>query len=362
MSEILEALGGYEFFSPIDTVEKINGGNVNVSYKITSADGEKYVLQKINRAVFPDVDALMENVLRVTEKLSAFKAEKTLDKMRVLNIKFTREGRSFLKNANGCYRVYDYVKNSASSVLRGARASYGAGNAFGNFITIMNTEPLPQLNCVLKDYHNAPARLARLAESYKKAPFSRKNKAKEVAEYLFSKERTVRKFHSSAGSFPKRIIHNDTKINNVIFDAASGEAVGVFDLDTVSYGLISDDFGDGTRSIAGPEKEDENDLEAACINAENYFAFADGFLSGVSRYITDGEREILPRATLVITLELAARFLTDYLEGDAYFRTEYPEQNLARAKCQAALAKDVEKRLPDIKKRLKSHVNYEIYG
>ncbi|MBQ7165032.1 MAG: phosphotransferase [Clostridia bacterium] len=355
MSEILSVLEGYEFFSPIDTVEKMAGGNVNASYKITSAEGDRYVLQKINTSVFPCVPALMENVEKVTEKLRKMKEEKSLDKMRVLNIKFTKEGRSFLERGGVFYRVYDFVKNSAPvSSADDTLTVYRTGKAFGIFDALMNEGELPALNVVIKDFHNTPLRIENLERSYKKAPESRKNRAKQVAEYIFSKSDEIRGIYLKTEACPNRIVHNDTKCNNVIFDRESGEALGVFDLDTVMYGRISDDFGDGVRSIAGPAREDEKDLSSVFLNMENFKAFAEGFLSETAPVVTDGERGVLAGSVFALPLELSARFLTDYLDGNTYFRVDYPEQNLDRAKCQAALARDAQKRLPEIKKWLKT--------
>ncbi len=357
MAEVLKIIKAYDFYSPIDTVERISGGNINKTYKLTTSDGEKYILQKINTSVFKDPDALMDNVVAVTTRTNAIKKEKSLDKTEFLTIKFTVDGKSYYSGPEGCYRVYEYMPNSVTgTVAQTASAVEDAGRAFGLFDRILNCgEPLA-LHTVIRDFHNTPKRLADLCEIYKKAPESRKIGVKSTYEYLVGQGEFLQKNYDFFSGIERRVVHNDVKWSNVAFDRKSGRAVGVLDLDTVMYGCIADDFGDGVRSFAGPEKEDEISIGAIGVDMEKYKAFSRGFIGELKEILTDDEKAAFICSPICIALELAMRFLSDHLGGDVYFHTEYEGQNLNRAKCQAALGRDMEARLPDMQKWLKTEV------
>ncbi len=356
MAEISRVLSGYQFASPVARIERVVGGNINTTYKITLEGGEKYILQRINTSVFKDPEGLMDNIITVTCALRREKnKDHSLDKMQVLNIKFSREGKPLVRADGAFYRMYDYM---ADSLTYRSPSDLGlirsAGAAFGRFLRLLaQGEPL-ELKETLKDFHNTPLRFSMLAESYQKAPESRKNKAKRVYGYLLKKGDYVRRVSAAAARLPLRAVHNDTKCDNVVFDRHTGEAVGVVDLDTVMQGLVMYDFGDGARSICSTCREDEKDASLVNFDRDRFRAFTAGYMGETAAVLTDAEKALMHHGVMMMTLELSARFLTDYLDGDKYFLTEYSDHNLVRASCQAALSADVERNASFIKKTLEN--------
>ena len=356
MSEILNALKAYRLSSGVDAIGRIGGGNVNVTYLVSLKNGEKYILQKINEKIFPRPAALMENAVAVCARMQREKRAESLDKMRPLNIKFTATGDSYLKAASGVYRVYDFVPGSTVfSAANTPDVAFRSGEAFGTFGAMMNAPERLELITVIDGFHDFEARLFALRKALKESG-RRGKEVEKIAEYLLSKVDFCAKYGAFLKKLPVRTVHNDAKINNVAFDENTGEALTVLDIDTVMDGYFAFDYGDGIRSACFPGGEDEKDVSAVALSPENFKAFSEGYLSGASRCLTEGERESFIFAPFAVTAELAARFLTDYLSGDTYFKTEYEGQNFYRARCQTALAKDMERRLPDIKKWLKPHV------
>jgi len=350
MSEILEVLREYEFYSTVETVEKISVGNINKTYKITTAENEKYILQKINTDVFTDVEKLMWNIKAVTEQLKKIKMQKMLDKMCVLNIKFTRRKKSYCVYNGNVYRAYEYISDSTTFNADGGLGRvYGAGRAFGQFSKCLADSNL-LLYETIEDFHNTPKCIQKLKQAFALAGEALKKDVSDLYEYFISFSDYVDKMQRDIDALPKRVVHYDTKLSNVVFNSKTGEAMGVLDLDTVCYGYYIYDFGDGARSFAGPFREDEANLDAVSFDLGKYYAFAKGYLLELESVMTESERELLPEGVKLVTLELAVRFLTDYLEGDIYFKTEYNGHNLARAKCMAALLKDICKKSAEIVK------------
>lgn len=353
MSELLEVLKNYEFYSTVETIEKMSGGNINESYKVITADGGKYVLQKINAAVFPDPRAVMDNIIAVTGALNRAKFEKSLDKMEVLNIIFTLDGDSLAERGGSFYRVYSYMNGAVSySSPAELHTISEAGRAFGGFASLMSCGPRIKLKETLADLHNTPLKFQKLTESYAACRGDRRREAEDTYRYLAEKREFIDRISRLVANLPARIVHGDTKCDNVMFDRSTGEALGVIDLDTVMYGAILYDFGDGARSICCSSREDETDLRKIKFDLSRFEAFADGYIGEVKHILTDGEKRLMPYGAQLAALELAARFLTDYLDGDVYFRIGYTGHNLDRARCQAALAVDIEDKLPQIKKIL----------
>lgn len=350
MSEILKVISEYDFNSPVDTIESIDIGNINKTYKLTTCDGQKYILQKINNSVFCDVEKLMWNIEKTTEKLNIVKRQKTLDKMCVINIKFTRQGKSYCCVDGKFYRIYDYMPNSVTFESNGGLDRiYSAGEAFGLFASCLADERI-FLYDIMPGFHNTCNRLAHLTQAFNLSNNYRQQKASELYEYFVSHNNYVKQVQADIESLPKRIVHNDTKLSNVAFNAKTGEALGVLDLDTIGYGSFVYDFGDGARSFAGPYDEDESDLSVVEFNIERFTAFSDGYLGQLKNIITKDELKLLPHGVSIITLELGVRFLTDFLNNDKYFKIDYKEQNFFRARCMATLHKDIVNKFAEIKK------------
>jgi Ser/Thr protein kinase RdoA (MazF antagonist) len=225
------------------------------------------------------------------------------------------------------------------------------GEAFGNFQQLLSDYPADKLHTTIENFHNTPWRFANLLAAEAKDACGRA--ASVVNELNFAKEREAF-CHTledafEAGTLPLRVTHNDTKLNNILFDATSGYPVCVVDLDTVMPGYSVNDFGDSIRFGANTAAEDETDLSKVTLDLELFEAYAKGFLRGCNGSLTEKELELLPIGAIMMTLECGMRFLTDYLDGDVYFKIHRDGHNLDRARCQFALVADMERKLPEMR-------------
>ena len=332
-------------------------GNVNDTFLTTfRCDGRKkrFVHQRINHSVFTDPVLLMENVRRVTDHLIT-----KANGCRSLRLIDTEEGDWFTCDEKGNYwRAYEYVEDTESpSYARDIQQAFEAAKAFGAFQRDLIDLPGPPLKETIPEFHHTRKRLdhfqeivsgdpcGRIAEVEEEIAFI--NERRELAEWIEAKEKS--------GELPQRVVHNDTKLNNVMLDCNTGEAVCVIDLDTVMPGLVASDFGDLVRSAAASAPEDELDLDKMVFRLDVFEALARGYLHTASSFLTPAELESLSLAPMILTLELAARFLTDYLEGDPYFKIGYPEHNLDRCRAQLKLLSSMEEQKVEIKEILERH-------
>ena len=227
------------------------------------------------------------------------------------------------------------------------------------FSKLLNEGEGIALKETIPNFHNTEFRIESLICAYKKATFERREETKKTYKYLTRFKASAKRFKKKLEKTPRRVVHNDTKISNVAFSAKTGEAIGVLDLDTVMLGSFAYDFGDGERSIAGPNREDETNLSKVFLDLEKFSQFAEGYISSLAQVLTKREVKSLFGGLFFVSVELSSRFLTDYLEEDKYFKIEYDKQNLDRAICQAHLAKDILKKQIKIKKIIKNlHKKY----
>ncbi len=353
---LADILLNYRFEECVDTVERIKGGNVNETYCITLSGGKKYVVQKINGKVFKNPKEVMANQIAIKRYLAGFYAEsqyadeetfkikrkrttneKILDKTSVVDIKLTKYGEPFCVINGEVWRVCPFVKSYCGDKLKktDCLAIERTGNAFGCYVKLLDKSRIA-LYDVIKDFHSPKKRCRDLFSSVDGAPLSRLKKSKSLLERLKEKIGFINELANENERNEKRIVHNDCKADNVIF--AKEERNVIIDLDTTMYGYLSYDFGDGARSACSVCSEDEKDLSKVDFSLEYFKAFTRGYLGVLKGVITDEERKCCVFSPELIALELSARFLTDYLNGDVYFLTEYTEHNLVRAECQFALA------------------------
>lgn len=333
----------------IDTKIEIYGnGHINDTYLCESAP--RFILQRINTNVFKEPEKVMENIVNVTghvgekiEKLHGDRARETM------NVIFTKDGKSFYKDSeNNCYRMYLFVENSISyDFVENPVQLYHCGKAFGKFQAMLSDFPAKKLNETIADFHNTPKRVNQLKEAIKNNLANRLPAVEKEVEFacLYSKYagKIIEKI--SDGSVPIRVTHNDTKLNNVLFDRDTKEGICVIDLDTVMPGSLLYDYGDALRFGASSGAEDETDLGKIWFDLENYEQFAKGFLSESAGCLTDSEKELLPLSALIMTYECGIRFLADYLNGDTYFKIHRENHNLDRCRTQFKLVADIEKKL-----------------
>lgn len=338
-------------------------GHINTTYLLTFDDGgiaRKYVLQQVNPHVFKNIDSLMENIFKVTSYLRSEIRKNGGDENReALHYIKTRDGKKYYVASDGSYyRSYVFVENSVTyNTVENPQLFKASGIAFGRFQSLLSDFPADSLVETIPDFHNTEKRYN--TEFLPALEADAKGRAAECkAEIEFIK---ARKDYCSRlvdlqaqGAIPTRVTHNDTKLNNVLFDKDSGKAICVIDLDTVMPGLALYDFGDSIRFGANTAAEDEADLSRVSVNLENFKAYAEGFLSEAGNSLNETEKTNLAFASLIMTFECGMRFLTDYLNGDVYFKTNYPEHNLVRAKNQLALVADMEKHLAEMEEIINS--------
>lgn len=326
-------------------------GHINDTYIFCSEAGTgpvRHVVQRINTRVFTDPLALMENVRRVTEHVRRKISEGSgaggrRESLRVLP---AADGAPCHVDEEGyAWRVYAFIDGAHTfDAVRDAHQARQAGYAFGEFQGMLVDLPPPRLHDTIAGFHDTPARFRAFLEALDRDPLDRAAGARPEIDFALERESLCGAITEAlaAGRLPERVTHNDTKINNVLFDATTGEAICAIDLDTVMPGAVAWDFGDLIRTTTCPAPEDERDLSRIEVRLELYEAIAAGYLEAARGFLTPSEIESLPQGGLVITFEIGMRFLTDYLTGDRYFKIARPGHNLDRARAQFRLLASLE--------------------
>lgn len=357
ISRIFQIQGEFRSF------EQITNGHINTTYRVYFfRDGEmkNYILQRLNTYVFQSCVDLMENIITVSEHIrTRIKSTGVTAKKRVLHYQQTADGKYYTITENGeFWRCCRYIDGSATFLK--AETPFvmeEAGKAFGEFQMFLSDYPVQDLHIIIPHFHNTIMRYETFKKALEADVESRAEEVKEtVAEYLELEDIATQMYKKQKrGELPLRVTHNDTKCSNVLFDQNTFEHLAVIDLDTVMPGLVAFDFGDAIRAGANAAAEDERDLSKVYLDMEKYEAFTKGFLGLVKDSLTDNEKETLALGALTMTIECGVRFLTDYLDGDKYFKIEYPTHNLVRAKCQLQLAKDMLLCLDEMNEIVKKH-------
>lgn len=329
--------------------ELINNGHINSTYRVDffrNGEIKDYIVQKINTYVFRDPIAMMENISSVTEYIRAkIKATGVSAKRKVLHYAKTGYNTYYTVLDDGSvWRCCRFIDDSVSFLhTDDLQIIEESGRAFGVFQRQLAEYPVEKLHIVIPHFHNTISRFEDLRAAAKENAAGRLNEVRDVlAAYECLEEAATKPYRlQRQGVLPLRVTHNDTKTSNVLFDAETKEYLSVIDLDTVMPGLVAFDFGDAIRIAASTAAEDESDLSKIALDWDKYEAFTRGFVGALKSFITDDEKKTLALGALAMTTECGARFLTDYLNGDKYFRVHYPTHNLVRAKCQLALAQDM---------------------
>lgn len=321
--------------------EKHGCGYINETYLVETDKNKRYILQKINTHVFPDVEALMGNIEKVT-KFIAVRVKSPREAMRLIE---TNSGKSYYFDEKGqSWRVYDFIEDALSLQLpEGPQDFYESAIAFGGFMEKMSSFPAETLKETIRDFHNTIDRYKIFKETLKKDPLGRAREVEREIEFVLSREEEAGRLHRMRlnGELPLRVTHNDTKLNNVLLDKSTRKALCVIDLDTVMPGLSLYDFGDSIRFGAATALEDERDLSKMGIDLEMFRIYTRGFVKACPS-LTKEERELLPAGAKIMTLECGLRFLTDYIDGDHYFAVHRDKHNLDRARTQFKLVQDME--------------------
>ncbi len=344
MREIYSEIGRrFRLPGKITAAALTGNGNINHTYHVTLDNGESYIFQKINTTVFRNPAEIMENIARVTAHIRRKCGDRPC-----LEFLRTETGENYTVIGDEYWRAAPYIDSVTPDTCLTPEVIRGTGEAFGEFQLQLADFDGSVLHETIPDFHDTHRRLDTLFEDAKN--YVNKN-TREARIFGAAPELgRIRRYYGEAcllsdryraGEFPVRVTHNDTKANNVLFDRETLRPLTVIDLDTVMPGMAMYDFGDAVRFLASTAAEDEPDLTKVSFSEEKFTYFAEGFIGKVRDALTQDEIGNMVRGAFSITVELAARFLDDYLNGDVYFRTEYPEHNLIRARNQLRLAEDI---------------------
>ncbi len=361
---LLEVISKFNIPGEIVSVKAFGDGHINDTFHVISqvgAEQKVYTLQRMNGDVFKDCEKLVENIQKVTSFLARKIAENGGNPEReTLQLVATKAGDLYLKGKrNDGWRVYQFIDEAVSySSVVSAEKFKESGYAFGNFQYLLAEFPADQLHETIVNFHNTEDRFAKFKHAVEQDIMGRAKEVQEEIAFIMDREEDCSFFNKlyKNGEIPHRVTHNDTKLNNVLFSVETGKAFCVIDLDTVMPGFAAHDFGDAIRFGASTGAEDEKDLSKVSCSIELYEAYLQGFLEGCRGSLTKREIETLPMGAKLMTFECGMRFLTDYLEGDVYFKTHRPGHNLDRTRTQLKLVYDMENKWDEIEQIVKNYL------
>ena len=339
--------------------ENCGHGHINSTVKISTDTGAEYILQRINKYVFKDPVRLMGNISSVTEYIR----ERVSDPRMALHFILTHDGKYYHVDEQGEYwRMYDFVGGFCLDMPETKDDFYQSALAFGRFQSMLAEFPADTLYETIPEFHNTIDRYRQFKEVLAKDPCGRLAGVKAEVDFLLEREElggTLQRMRES-GELPLRVTHNDTKLNNVLLDRKTRKSLCVLDLDTVMPGLSLYDYGDSIRFGAATAAEDEKDLSKMTMDLELFEVYTKGYMEACPT-LTDKEVEMMPMGALLMTMECGMRFLTDYIDGDHYFKTAYPEHNLDRARTQLKLVADMQNKW-DVMNRIVAEVASQVRG
>ncbi|MBQ5770892.1 MAG: aminoglycoside phosphotransferase family protein [Clostridia bacterium] len=333
-------------------IEPMGNGHINRTYLVTDKLGNKYTFQRVNDVIFKDVPSLMENIRLVTEMLR----EKDADPRHSLELVKTKDGNSFYHDDTGYYRMYYFVDDSICLERAENEDEFRmSAEAFGSFQNLLAEFDASKLSETIPMFHDTENRVKNLLKAIEEDKMGRLAEVKPEVEFALARaeEAKYMKGLLEKGELKLRVTHNDTKLNNVLFDVNTRQPICVIDLDTIMPGLAANDFGDSIRFGASTATEDELDLDKVTVSLDMFRAYTRGFLSACGKKLTEKEIETLPMGAKMMTYECGIRFLTDYLEGDVYFRIHREKHNLERCRTQLKLVYDMEQKWDEMAKIIK---------
>lgn len=354
--EFSDILSNFAINGEFISCEPYGSGLINRTYVAVYNEGGKrvrYIVQRINTNLFKNVDGLMNNIKLVTEFNRAEIMKRGGDPDREsLTLVPTKNGGTYFRTEEGdCYRVYVFIENAKGyDVVEKPEHFYESAVAFGKFAMLLDRFDSSKLFEVLPDFHNTVKRFDNFRRSLEADKLNRAKDVKKEIEFALEREKITHTIVDllASGKMPSRVTHNDTKLNNVLIDTRTDKAVSVIDLDTMMPGSICYDFGDSIRFGCNPCLEDTPETEKVIFNMPLFETYTNGYLSVFGDTITDIERKNLPMGAILMTYECGIRFLTDYLDGDVYFRKTREGQNIDRTRSQFKLVSDMEKRYDEM--------------
>ena len=354
------------FAFPGTFVEAIPYGNghINDTYRLTFEQSGRlvhYILQQMNRKVFRKPEELMENIEGVTAWLKKKIQENGGDIYReTLNVIPSAEGKAWCVDDTGEYwRAYYFIENALClDQAAGTQDFYESAVAFGHFQRLLSDYPADTLHETIPDFHNTPDRFRKFRAAVEADVCGRAAAVQDEIRFVMEREAFTHTLMDrlAEGKLPLRVTHNDTKLNNILFDESTDKGLCIIDLDTIMPGLAANDFGDSIRFGAATAQEDEKNLDLVHFDINLYEMYVKGYLEETKDALTDAEIKSLAWGARIITLECGIRFLTDYLQGDTYFKTSYPEHNLVRARTQFKLVYEMEQQFEEMQKIIQKYL------
>lgn len=346
-----EAINNFLFEGRLISEGPYGSGHINDTFLLTFAIAEmgqiKVILQKMNTEVFTDPVSLMENIVGVTSHLRKKIIEAGGDPEReTLNVIPTKDGKSYYEDSEGGFwRAYKFITDSTSyDRVEKPEDFYQSAVAFGNFQRLLADYPAQTLHETIKGFHDTKARFAVFKKAVEEDRIGRAASVEKEIQFVLDREDIANYFSDlqAKGEIPLRVTHNDTKLNNIMIDNKSGKGICVIDLDTVMPGLAVHDFGDSIRFGASTAAEDEKNLDKVSCSMELFELYTKGYIEGCGGKLTPEEIALMPMGAKTMTFECGMRFLTDYLQGDTYFKIHRENHNLDRCRTQFKLVSDME--------------------
>ena len=363
-SDILqEVLNAYDFPATLMGAVRYGQGHINDTYCIVcqpqDGDAIRFILQGLSIKAFPHPDELMENFIGITtylrKKIIAAGGDPNRE---TLSLVKTKDGKDYYSDNTGrAWRLMPYIEQTDCLQRATPELFEASARAFGRFQMQLQDYPAHTLHETIENFHNTEDRFVKFEKALQADVLGRAKDVQDEIDFVLARKAdcsVVLQAHRD-GKLPLRVTHNDTKLNNILIDRANGEGICVIDLDTTMPGFSVNDFGDSIRFGANRSDESEKNLKKVNFDLDLYEAYTRGFLEGTGGCLTEAELEYLPWGARLMTLECGMRFLTDYLEGDHYFRVGYPDQNLDRCRTQLKLVKDMEEAFPEMIRIVKKY-------
>ncbi len=358
-NKLLEIVQLFDTKGEIKNIKPMGEGFINDTFIVeTFGDFSNYILQRKNKNIFTDVPAMMDNILKVTEHIRPKASDSQRDVMTVILTKDTRK--AYTVDSDGEYwTVTLFIKDSKSfDNTKDLNIAYEGGVGVGKFQAQL-ADFKEELNDILPGFHNMRFRFEQWDEAIKQNKAKRVCSVSQEIEWVEQRRAEMMDFWTliENGTIPKRVSHNDTKINNVLFDATTSKSLCMIDLDTVLSSNVLNDFGDAIRTYTNTGKEDDENLANVKMDIKAFEAFAKGYISQTKSFLTQTEIEYLAFSGRFIVFEQVLRFLMDYINGDTYYKTKHSEHNLVRTKAQYALLQSIEQQYPQMVEIIKNSIN-----
>jgi len=355
LSKLKEVFNQFDVKGSFDEAAPVGSGHIHETYlvKTSEADCEDYILQKLNNNVFRNIPELQENIERITEhirkKVSSVKgSDPDREALRLIK---SHNGKSWITDSEGSFwRMMVYIRGTKSyDIVDSTSKAYEGGRAIGRFQTMLSDLPDPALHETIPGFHDIEKRIVRFSQVVADDIAGRVSESAGEIAFFSQRADDMRLIHKLGreGKIPVRITHNDTKFNNILFDE-NDKPLCLIDLDTVMPGYFHSDFGDAIRTAANKAAEDETDLSKVKMDISLFKAYAEGYLHEADRMLNEHEKKYLFLTPIIITYEQALRFLTDYLEGDIYYKIHKPLHNLERTRAQMALVISMEEQAAEM--------------